>query len=68
MTFQRLSGRYRKEAVKYLIREEKDGHVRTASADVHGRGRLCDEPKERPRRRLLSYLFLFSFIYFPNGK
>ena len=29
MTFQRLSGRYRKEAVKYLIREEKDGHVRT---------------------------------------
>ena len=29
MTFQRLSGRYRQEAVKYLIREEKDGHVRT---------------------------------------
>ena len=29
MTFQRLSGRYRQEALKYLIREEKDGHVRT---------------------------------------
>ena len=29
MTFQRLSGRYRQEAVKYLICEEKDGHVHT---------------------------------------
>ena len=29
MTFQRLSRRYRQEAVKYLIHEEKNGHVRT---------------------------------------
>ena len=34
MTFQRLSGRYRQEAVKYLIHEEKDGHVRTRT--LHG--------------------------------
>ena len=36
MTFQRLSGRYRQEAVKYLIREEKDGHVRTRTFNLHG--------------------------------
>ena len=34
VTFQRLSGRYRQEAVKYLICEEKDGHVRTRNSRV----------------------------------
>ena len=46
VTFQRLSGRYQQEAVKYLIHEEKDGHVCTRTSFAWLVSIKCSNPVE----------------------